>query len=160
MAYFSSNKFSKPKSRKFNRDGTAKKAPKQLKKVARKGEFWLFVSLILNKFFEKIGLARTCELKREVCDNYHLQPAHTRRRQDIRVEDWWYALRVAVACNECHFEVDAMGRRDAEPIIEAAIVERFKNLGMTESKVKTLLALCAKEVQKERPEFKDYVVIL
>lgn len=136
-------------------------ARKALKKVSKKGDFWLFVSAILNKFFLKIEMPQRCE----ACDGSaycgKLTPAHTRRRQDIRVGDWYYALRVAVMGVQCHYEHDVKGRRDAEPLIEAVIVSRFKKMGLSEERVKELLLQCAAEVQKEneaKGRFQEYVV--
>ncbi len=165
MSFFRSSTFAKPRSRKqtvvsekWTRLGEPKKPSKGLRKVGKKGDFWLFVSQILNKFCLKIGLPKRCEIQGAFCDNYHLTPAHTRRRQDIRVGDWWYALRVVTACTECHFEVDAKGRREAEPILEDIILARFKRLGLTEDQVKQLLLECAEEIQGENDRFSTYVV--
>lgn len=149
-----STTFLKPKKRRLLSDR------KPLKKVAKKGNFWLFVSQILNKFFLKIEMPQRCE----ACDGSaycgQLTPAHSRRRQDIRVGDWYYALRVAVLGVHCHFDIDAKGRRDAEPIIEEIIAKRFKAMGLTEDRVKELLLECAEEVQADNEKYQEYLVIL
>lgn len=163
-----STTFSKPKSRKqavvsekWTRLGPPKERSHGLKKVAKKGEFWLFVSKVLNDFFLRINLPQTCEYQGAFCDNYHKQPAHSRRRQDIRVGDWWYAFRVAVLCNECHFEIDAKGRREAEPIIEGLITNRFKRMGLSPYNVRTLLLRSATAVQVANPkQYGQYTVTL
>lgn len=140
-------------------------ARKGLNKVSKKGDFWLFVSKVLNKFFLKIEMDRRCEK----CDGTSycgvLTPAHTRRRQDIRVGDWYYAFRVAVLGDACHFLIDSKGRREAEPIIERIITERNKRLGITEDRWKELLMECVDEIQKEdavskSPKYQHYVVTL
>lgn len=145
MSFFPSSTFAKPKRPKPRLER------KPLKKIAKKGEFWLFVSKILSKFFLRIDLPRRCEL----CDGSRyggpIQPAHSRRRADIRVGDWWYALRCAVLCNDDHFEIDRKGRREAEPLIETIITDRFKKMGLSEDDVKALLLQCATEVQAEHP---------
>lgn len=155
-----STTFLKPKARRT-------RPVKQLKKVSRKGDFWLFVSKILNKFFLRIEMPQRCE----ACDGSaycgQLTPAHTRRRQDIRVNDWDYALRVAVLGVHCHFDIDAKGRREAEPIVEKIITDRFKKMGLTPARVRSLLLQCALEVQAENPgkgeepgKYDQYLVIL
>lgn len=154
MSFGTITQFSKP------RPPKVRKAP-SIKKVGRKGEFWLFVSKILTEFFFEIDMPRRCEK----CDGSRyggpIQPAHSRRRVDIRVDDWWYALRVAVLCNDCHFEADSKGRRDAEPIIEKIITDRFKRMGLSEEKVRLILLACAKKVQEQHsPKFDQFLVIL
>lgn len=134
---------------------------KTLKKVGRKGEFWQFVSKILTAFFLKIEMPKRCEQ----CDGSAycgpITPAHSRRRQDIRVGDWHYALRVGVLGSDCHYHIDAKGRRDAEPIIEKIITDRFKKMGLTEEKVRELLLQCAAEVQeKNSPKYDEFLVEL
>jgi len=167
MAFYSTT-FAKPKSRKqavvsdkWVRLGEPRQRSNGLKKVGKKGEFWIFVGLIVNRFFNKIDLLDTCEIVETVCDNYHRAWAHTRRRQDIRVGDWYYALRVVRACQECHFWADSQGRMVAEGILEPIIAARFKKMGMSEADVKRLLIECATEIQKENPgKFDVYVVTL
>jgi hypothetical protein len=150
----------------YSRKPQLRKLPgKGLKKVARKGEFWIFVSKVLNRFFLKIDMPQRCEK----CDGSRyggpIQPAHSRRRVDIRVGDWWYAFRVAVLCNDDHFEIDKKGRRDAEPIIEKIIADRFKRMGLSEDRVKELLLESAAEIQaedalKDKPRFQEFLVTL
>lgn len=133
---------------------------KRLKKVGRKGEFWMFVSKILTAFFLKIELERRCE----ACDGTAycgpITPAHSRRRQDVRVNDWYYALRVAVLGSDCHFHIDAKGRRDAEPIIENIITERFRKMGLSEERVKQILLECAEKIQADNPKYCEFLVTL
>ena len=166
MAWSSNSTFSKPKSKRqvstkwVDLQPRERKAP-GLRKVGKKGEFWIFVGLVINRFFAKIALEDRCEISLEVCDGYHKAWAHSRRRQDIRVLDWYYALRVVRACQECHFEVDAKGRREAEPIIEGIIVDRFTRMGLSEQDVKRLFLECAKAIQAEHaPKFDIYEVEL
>lgn len=125
---------------------------KGLRRVSKKGEFWLFVSQVLQKFFLKIELPRICEQCGGTSNCGYLDPAHSKRRQDIPIFDWWYAFRVAVLGRECHRRVDTMkgGRVAAEPIIEQIIQDRFDQLGLTELMVKELLIECAGEVQREQ----------
>lgn len=167
MSFFPSTTFTKPKSRKQNvspsgkwtRLGEPKQKSTGLRKIGKKGDWWLCVAKIIDRFLLKIDLPKTCEIKSEFCDNYHLQPAHTRRRQDIRVGDWWYAVRIVVGCSECHFWADSQGRRTAEEILEPIVQERFKRLGLDEDEVKRLLLLSANEVQEENPKFSHYYVV-
>ncbi len=121
---------------------------KGLKKVSKKGIFWLFVSAVLTKFFLKLGVEKVCQ----VCFGKNhcgpLDPAHARRRQDIQVGDWWWALRVLPTGRNCHFAIDRRGRRRAEPIIERFIRQMLKRHGLTEVMVKELLIECAEEVKQ------------
>jgi hypothetical protein len=80
--------------------------------------------------------------------------------RDIRVGDWYYAFRVAVLGNDCHFAIDRKGRRAAEPLIEAIIIDRFADMNLSEDQVKELLLECAAEVQTEHREFEQYLVTL
>jgi hypothetical protein len=155
MSYFGTTTFRKPH----------KPAPqrKGLNKVAKKGDFWLFVAKVLNLFFLKIEMPRRCQK----CDGSAycgpLQPAHTRRRMDIRVGDWYYALRVVPLGNDCHFDVDKQGRRAAEPILEELRTESLNRLGITEERAQELLLECALEVQTDyakEGKFQEYVVTL
>jgi hypothetical protein len=152
MSFFSTTTFKKPTKPRVART--------PLKKVAKKGDFWIFVSKVLSKFFLRIELPRRCE----ACDGSAycgpIQPAHSRRRQDIRVGDWYYAFRVAVLGNDCHFAIDRKGRRAAEPLIEAIIIDRFADMNLSEDQVKELLLECAAEVQTEHREFEQYLVTL
>lgn len=140
---------------------------KRIKKVGRKTEFWDFVGKILTKFFFKIEMPRRCEK----CDGSAycgtITPAHSRRRNGIRVNDWHYALRVAVLGSNCHFDIDSQGGPAAEPIIEKIIIDRFRSMGLTEADVKRLLLECAAAVQSENPgkdgepgKYDHYVVLL
>lgn len=169
---FGNTSFRKPKSRKqgaksdkwVDLQPRERKAP-GLKRIGKKGEFWQFVSKIIDRFFAKIGLVDTCEIVETVCDNYHRAWAHTRRRQDIRVGDWYYVLRVLRGCQECHFWADSQGRRIAETILEPIIEKRFKKMGLTEERVKQLLLECAAEIQaldaqSENPKYQTFVVEL
>lgn len=156
---FTVTSFNKPKALKRDADGNPKgRTP--LKKSAKKGDFWQFTSKVLTKFFLKIGMERRCE----ACDGTAycgpITPAHSRRRQDIRVGDFYYALRVAVLGSDCHYRIDSKGRREAEPVIERIITERFAKMGLSEERVKRLLLECAAEVQKEDSKFDIYVVTL
>lgn len=177
MPFFrSSTTFAKPRSKKqtivsdkWVRLGEPKKRSNGLRRVGRKGEWWIFVGLIVNRFFNKIDLVDRCEIQNEVCDGYHKAWAHTRRRQDIRVGDWWYALRVVRACQECHFWADALqeGRSNSEVLLESIAAERFKNMGLSDARVRELLLECAAEIQKENPgkdgepgKFDHFVVVL
>lgn len=150
--------FTKPKPR------SAKK-PTRLKKVAAKGEFWLFVSKVLNKFFLKAGVPQRCQRCDGTSQCGQLTPAHTRRRQDIRRLDWKYALRVIPLGVHCHFDIDAKGRRDAEPILEDLRTEMFKKLGLTDADVDRMLLQCVDEIQQEdagsaNPKYQEYLVTL
>ena len=131
-----------------------------MKKVGKKTVFWQFCSAIWNLFFERIELPKNCEIQSEFCDNYHLTPAHTRRRSTIRVEDWWYALRVAVACTECHDWADQRERSDTEAIIEAVIINRFGSMGWTEADIRRVLLECAAEIQAKNEKYQHFEVIL
>lgn len=152
MSFFNTS-FRKPKPPKVK-----KRTP--LKKSAKKGDFWLFCSKILNAFFLRIGMPARCE----ACDGSAycgpITPAHTRRRQDIRVGDWQFALRVAVLGSDCHYRIDAKGRREAEPILEDIIAKRFARMGLSEERVNELLMECAAEVQAADKRFQEYAVIL
>lgn len=154
MAFFTTTTFRKPRPLKRREDR------KPLKKVARKGTFWLFVSQILTRFFLKIEMPRRCE----ACDGSAycgpITPAHTRRRVDIRVNDWHYALRVAVLGQQCHYDYDSQGRRAAEPLIEQIIADRFKKMGLSENRVRELLLETAAEVQADNPKFAEFLVVL
>lgn len=152
---FTVTAFKKPRYRKPMQDR------KVLKRVGRKCEWWMFISKILTAFFLKIEMPKVCEQCGGTSYCGVLQPAHSRRRQDIRVGDWYYALRVAVLGNDCHFAIDVKGRREAEPIIEQIITDRFKDMGLTEEKVKALLLECAAEVQaKFSPKYDEFLVEL
>ena len=133
---------------------------KAMNRTGEKGSWWIFVSAVLNRFFLRIAMPQRCEL----CDGTSycgpIQPAHRKRRQDIRKFNWEEAFRVAVLGNDCHYEIDVKGRRAAEPIIENIIATRFKRMGLSEEKVKELLLECAKEVQAENEKFSEYVVVL
>lgn len=155
MSFGTVTTFSKPKRLKPASEKS------RLKKVGRKGIFWQFISKILTEFFLRIEMERRCEQ----CDGSAycgpITPAHSRRRQDIRVGDWYYALRVAVLGSSCHFDIDSKGRRDAEPIIENIITERFKKMGLSEERVKEMLLEIAAEIQeKESPKFDEFLVEL
>lgn len=92
-----------------------------------------------------------------------LTPAHTRRRQDIRRGDFFYALRVVPLGVHCHFDIDKLGRRDAEPILEQLRTESLNRLGITEERSIELLRQCAAEVQnefKDKGKYQEYVVEL
>lgn len=128
---------------------------KSLKKVGVKGEFWLFVSQILNRFFLAIDQPQRCEKCDGTAQCGRITPAHSRRRQDIRRGDFYYALRVAVLGQQCHFDIDSLGRRAAEPLIEEIIQNRFKKLGLSEQNVKDLLMKIAAEIQAEHPATTD-----
>lgn len=158
MSFFSTStaKYRKPKPK--------PKPKKQINKIGKKGGFWIFIDKILDAFFLRLDLPR-------VCENCHIppgpngpiDPAHSLRRVDIRVGDWWNALRVAALCRQCHFEFDSQGRRAAEPQIEAIIQRRFDNLGMDRAAVEKMLLECAEQVQEadalqKQPRFQEYVV--
>ena len=139
------------------------KKRKGLNPVSKKGLFWIFVNRVLDRFFLIIELRQVCESCEGTAHCGPLTPAHTRRRQDIPRGDWWYAFRVACLGSDCHLRIDSMGRRRAEPIIEKIIRDRFKKLGMPESKVKALLLECAEYVKAEdakqkHPRFTDFNV--
>ena len=126
--------------------------PKGLKRVGKKSEFWIFVNHVLEVFFVKIGLQRTCEIQSDYCDNYHIAKAHTRRRTTIPITDWWYAFRTCFACQECHDWADQREREESEEIIETVINGRFARLGLSEERVKALLLESASEVQASDPD--------
>lgn len=159
MSFGTSTTFSRPRSRKQDRPSSGKWVnlePKQkkapgLKKVGEKGVFWICVGEILDRFFPKIGMLDTREIVSEFCDNYHRAYAHTRRRQDIRKEDWRYALKVVRACQECHYWADAQqgGRTNSEVVLDAVRDTRNRRLGLTESDVERILLECAAEVMAE-----------
>jgi hypothetical protein len=150
MTYFTT--FAKPR--------PLPKPRKALNKVSKKGDFWLFVSKVLNAFFLKINMPKVCEACHGAGYCGPLTPGHSRRRQDIRVGDWYYAFRVAVLGQQCHFEIDAKGRRAAEPIIEAIIIDRFAKLGLDDEQVKQLLIETAEQIQLKHPEYEHFVVTL
>lgn len=143
---FAVTKFSKPKQRPLGKER------KGLNRVGRKGLFWDFCSKILTAFFLKIELRRVCESCEGSAYCGPLTPAHSRRRNGIRVGDWYYALRVAVLGSYCHFDIDSKGGPAAEPIIEQLITDRFAKMGLTDEQVKALLLECAAEVQNKNPE--------
>jgi hypothetical protein len=150
--------FRKPKARPI-------KKAKQLKKVGAKGEFWLFVSQILNRFFLRVGVQQRCQKCDGTSQCGQLTPAHTRRRQDIRRLDWKYALRVVPLGVHCHFEIDSKGRRDAEPILEELRDECLKRVGLTDARAEQILLECALEIQaedalSEKPKYQEYLVEL
>jgi hypothetical protein len=161
MAFFLQKKqssFGKRKVRKTSEKWTRLPQPdddkpeqqrKGLRRVGKKGEFWMFTNKLIDAFILQIGLERTCEVRLECCDNYHLTPAHTRRRQDIRTGDWGYAVRVVAACAECHLEVDDDGRTDAEAILEPIYQARMKRLGISEEKALIMLKEIALRIQEE-----------
>ena len=152
MSYFRTTTFRKPR--------PMPKPRKALKKVGRKGDFWLFVAKILDLFFIRIDLPKVCE-KCHLADPVRgsIDPAHSRRRVDIRVFDWWYAFRVAALCQVCHHEIDSLGRGPAEPLIEKIISDRFRELGLSEQAVKKLLLECAEEVQMSDIERYGHFVV-
>jgi hypothetical protein len=136
MSFFQTTTFRRPRPLPTKR--------KAMNKVGKKGNFWLFVAKCLDLFFIQLDLPKVCEnCHMPAGPNGPIDPAHTRRRADIRVGDWRFAFRVAALCQVCHFGFDSQGRRDAEPQIEAIIANRFKELGMTDADVIRLLIECA-----------------
>lgn len=134
---------------------------KPLKKVGKKGEFWLFCSKVWTRFFFKLAVPPICQRCEGSAYCGFLQPAHLLRRQDIRVGDWWNALRVVPLGNDCHYAIDVLGRRAAEPILTGLWLAMLKDASVTEDDVKRLLIQCAKEVQQEfadKGRFQEYVV--
>jgi hypothetical protein len=152
VTFFSTSTFKKPKAR--------SKPKKAVKKIGRKGEFWAFCNQILTLFFLQIGLAKVCESCHGAGYCGPLTPAHSRRRNGIRVGDWYYALRVACLGSYCHFDIDSQGGPAAEPIIEGIITKRFKAMGLTEDDVKRILLECAAEIQKDNEKYQHFLVIL
>ena len=165
--------FSKPKSRRPQvvstkwvdlqpRDRTK---PKGIVRCGKKGLFWSFVNEILETFYAKIELPRICEIQTDFCDGYHIAKAHTRRRSVIRTDNWFHALRTCFACQECHAWADQRERDDSESIIEKVITDRFKRMGITEARAKTLLLECAAKVQAKdaessKPKYEEFLVEL
>ena len=58
------------------------------------------------------------------------------RRSVIRTDDWFHALRIAVACTECHAWADQRERDESEAIIEGVIQNRHRELGLSEADAK------------------------
>lgn len=168
MSFFGSTTFAKPKSRKQPKPKSTKWVDLQprerstpgLAKVGKKTEFWLFCAAIVNEYLLKIEQPKRCEIQSEFCDNYHLTPAHTLRRSVIRTDDWFHALRIAVACTECHAWADQRERDESEAIIEGVIQNRHRELGLSEADVKKILLLCAEKVQEENPKWQHFEVVL
>lgn len=126
----------------------------------RKTEFWIFVNHVLETFFARIELRRTCEIQSDFCDGYHIAKAHTRRRTVIPVTDWYHAFRVCWACQECHAWADQRERDESEEIIEKVITDRFAQLGLTDARVKELLIEYAADVQQTNaPRFSEFLVV-
>lgn len=167
MSFGASTTFSNPRSRRQKPVSTKwvdlqpreRKAP-GLQKVGRKTEFWIFVNQILETFFVKIELPRICEIQSDFCDGYHIAKAHTRRRSVIRTDNWYHALRVCWACQECHAWADQRERDDSESIIEGIIQNRFRRMDLSDEKVRQLLLECAEKVQADNPKFESYLVVL
>lgn len=141
------------------------KDKKPMNRIGRKGEFWNFCGAILTRFFLKIEMAQRCEK----CDGMsycgRLTPAHVKRRNGIRTDNWYDALRVACLGNACHYEIDSQGGPAQEPILEKIIVDRFRKMGLSEERVKELLLECAAEIQAEdalktNPKYQQFLVIL
>jgi hypothetical protein len=142
------------------------KERKGLKPKGEKGHWWDFVSAILTRFFLKIEAPKVCQSCHGAGWCGPLTPAHTTRRQDIPKYDWYHAFRVVPLGSYCHNDIDELGRRDAEPVLEKLRADLlFKQLGLTEEKVEALLLECADELQAEdakakSPRFQEFVVTL
>lgn len=140
----------------------------RLNPVGKKGLFWQFCKAIWDEYFLKLenefGLERRCEK----CDGSAycgvLTPAHSIRRNRIRTDDWYHALRVAGLGDSCHFDTDT--NPDAEEIIEDIITARHKRLGITEDDWKQMLLTIAADIQAvdalkgEKARFQTFVVRL
>lgn len=164
MSFGTNIGFSKPKPRKQSDKWVdlqpRERKPKQMNKVGKKTEFWMFVNVVLELFFVRIGQPRVCEIQSDFCDGYHIAKAHTRRRTTIPMTDWWHAFRVCFACQECHSWADQREREDTEGIIEPIILARFERLHLSEEKVRRLLLQCAEEIQEAEPKYQHFDVIL
>jgi len=139
------------------------KKRKGLRQVGKRGVLNLFMNQVLELFFIKSGIERTCHVcyGRNYCGD--IDRAHSKRRPEINIEDWWSIFRVLPAGRNCHFAIDKRGRRRAERLIERFIKRMFRAVDMDDRAIKELLIECADEIQEldaqsKRPRFMHFDV--
>jgi hypothetical protein len=125
--------------------------------TGKKAQWNPFIAAVNLELFRLLDIDY-CEIRFEGCENRRdlLTTAHTRRRQDIPLFDYYYAFRSVRGCSEpCHKQADA-NRRNAEVTLERILVARNERLGLSESDWVTLVLLAVAHVHRARPEFKKF----
>lgn len=91
-------------------------------KIVYEGPSWDTVRTLVKRKFAAVGLLDTCEVRYEICDNYHLTFAHSLRRNYIgnlkQMEE------VVRACQKCHTKLDAQKRHETYAEVRAIIKKR------------------------------------
>lgn len=133
---------------------------------AERGLFREFSKEIYYRFFERLEaeyyLPQICEVCGGTAICGKLTPAHVYQWKLTRKNEWWKALIVCSAGQECHHNIDK-DRTTSEEIWLGIWNDRNKKLELTDDRIKEMFLEIAAEVQAkdaltESPKFQIYHV--
>lgn len=160
---FRSRKQVRPASTKWvdnSRDEREKaKAERRSKGIGKgdRGIFREFCKEIYYRFFERLEAEYHLPRQCEVCEGTSvcglLTPAHVYQWKLTRKGEWWKALVVVSAGQECHHRIDS-DRTTSEEKLLAIWNDRNRKLGLTNDRIKEMFLEIAEEIQANDDEQK------
>lgn len=99
----------------------AKKQPKPIKQIGKKGKLNLDANIQMKKDFEALGITE-CEVKLKGCwKSNALTFAHLDKRRYLKKEDLTTGV---LACTPCHIEIEKYSREKMKAFLEDIIKNR------------------------------------